>query len=309
MAKHILLTIFIASFFAFCGCCYGMYWRFKSNAKARADVDAENAQVKVRIESLEWAQNEALYGGKGREGEKKLAQTVERIMESLGVIWTTNEVLEIPYAILLPDGNDPFSKEIDFVLLCDLGLFVFEVKDWNGTWRESDDPKFIETVRPNGEVDKRPAPLYKTQRKLATLIQRFGRHVPCEALVVFTDDASSLSAKLPAQYMHISELSYYFRAKRDERKTVTDVVGNISALENCFDPDSMAMHSHMLRLTPSNDLIKGYQDRHAELSKLKKRPHLGYPEPGKYGFWVKAMILCIVINYISHALATIAYFR
>lgn len=309
MAKHLLVTVFIFSFFGFCGACYGVYLRFKSNAKARADVDLENAQAKAKLESLEWAQHEALHGGKGREGEKKLIQTVERIMESLDVIWATNETLGVPNAILLPDGNDPFSKELDFVLLCNFGLFVFEVKDWNGTWRESDDPKFIETVRPNGEVEKRPAPLYKTQRKLATLMRKLGRNIPCEALVVFTDDASNLSAKLPAQYMHIKELNYYFRAKRDDCTVFTDVVKNMSALYDCFDLNDMALHNHMLRLTPSNDLIKGYQERNAEVTKLRKRPHLGYPEPAKYGFLLRFIIACAVINFVSHALGKLEYFR
>ena len=286
-----------------------MYWQFKQNAKARAAVDAENAFAKTKIESLEWAQNEALYGGKGREGEIKVAQAVDRVMESLGVTWITNEAMGIPNAILLPDVNDPFSKEFDLVLLCDLGLFVFEVKDWHGTWRESSDPKYIETVRSNGEVERRLAPLYKTQRKLAALNRKFGRNVPSEALVVFTDEASSLSAKLPAQYMHISELSYYFRAKRDDCKTFTDVMKNSMALDSCFDQDNMALHSHMLRLTPSNDMIKGYQERHSQLTELRKRPHLGYPEPRKYGFWIKAMIACMAVIYISHALGKFDYFR
>lgn len=230
-------------------------------------------------------------------------------IQHLGVTWITNEAMGIPNAILLPDANDPFSKEFDLVLLCDLGLFVFEVKDWHGTWRESSDPKYIETVRSNGEVERRLAPLYKTQRKLAALNRKFGRNVPSEALVVFTDEASSLSAKLPAQYMHISELSYYFRAKRDDCKVFTDVKAYIRALDECFDQDEMALHNHMLRLTPSNDMIKGYQDRDAELTKLRKRPHLGYPEPGKYGFWVKAMIACMAVIYISHALGKVEYFR
>lgn len=309
MAQHILLTIFIAGFFTFCGACYGLYWQFNRNAKARADVDAENALTEAQIESLEWAQNEALYGSKGRVGEEKLADAVFQIMGSLGVTWSTNENMGIPNAILLPDDKDPFSKEFDLVLLCDLGLYVFEVKDWHGTWRESSDPKFIETTRPNGEVDRRIAPLYKTQRKLAALKRKFGRNIPYEALVVFTDNASSLSAMLPAQYMHISELSYYFRAKRDACKTMTDIEAHILPLKSCFDQDKQALHNHMLRLTPSNDMIKGYQERHKALAMLKQRPHLGYPEPGKYSFWVKTMLVGMSVVYLSHALGKIAYFR
>ncbi len=109
--------------------------------------------------------------------------------------------------------------------------------------------------------------------------------------------------------MHISELSYYFRAKRDDCKTFTDVLKNSMALDSCFDQDNMALHSHMMRLTPSNDMVKGYQERHALLTKLKVRPHLGYPEPGKYGFWVKAMIACVAINYVAHALGKFEYFQ
>lgn len=299
MTPPFWFKLFLASGCLFFGACYGLYWQIKRNAKDRAEVDAENAGNKRLIDSLDAAQHEALNGGKGREGELKLALAVDRVMENMSLGWSSNTMMGFPNAILLPEGNDPYSKELDFVLLCDLGIFAFEVKDWHGTWQQSDDPKFIETMRGNSEIDKRPAPLPKIQSKLALLMRKLGYTVPCEALVVFTDPASSLSAHLPAQYMHINELDYYFRFKRDNTHAVTDVTAVLADLKKCFDTDPNAMHMHMLRLSPSNDLIKGYHERDKQLTALKKRPHLGYPEPRKYGPWIKAALVFFLLSFAA----------
>jgi Nuclease-related domain len=278
MKENILASLFTLTFFSFLGSCYGIYLQYKRNIQDRASVDAENAFRNAKLESLQLAQHETLYGGKGREGEKRVAAAVDQLMGNLGAKWCTNESMEFPNAILLPEGDDPFSKELDLVLLCDFGLFVFEIKDWHGTWQQSDDPMFIETVRGNGELDKRPAPLLKTQKKLALLKRKFGHEVPSEALVIFTDPASSLSAKLPEQYMHLNELGHYFRAKRDNSKANVDAFALMSDLENCFDGQNTALHMQMMRLSPSNELIKGYQVRDRQIAELKSMPRLGYPE-------------------------------
>ena len=92
-----------------------------------------------------------------------------------------------------------YSKEIDLILVSEIVIFVIEIKNWQGAWSsQAEDSRYLQCKRTNNQIHSRPAPLYKTQGKLAQLLQKSGlEYVPAESLVVFTHPLASLEPYLP----------------------------------------------------------------------------------------------------------------
>ena len=264
---------------AACLCLIILAYRFYQTHVDQQSVNAKNAHRAATLNSLKLANHRILNDGKGQQGEDAVHAAVMRICGDLGIEAVTNRELHLPHAILLPQGEDRYSKEIDLVLITDIGIFVMEAKNWQGTWSpQTDDSRYLQCKRPNNHIDSRPAPLYKTQGKLAQLLQQSGlKDVPAASLVVFTHPQASLNPHLPPNYLHINELEYYFRTKQAEmreRQESWGVQGLFECVWNCLDGSPDALHKHMMRLSPASDSLKTYQANHHRMVALEKSPVL-----------------------------------
>ena len=276
---------------AACFCLLMLVYHLCKTYQDHASIAAENASNAATLSSLKAANHNILNDEKGKQGEDAVYAAVTHICDALGLDCITNRELKCPNAILLPQGTDTFSKEIDLVLVSNLGVYVFEVKNWHGGWsQKSGESHLLQCNRINNQVESRPAPLAKTQRKLEQLLKQSGLgDVPAESLVVFTNPQGSLDPNLSTNYLHISELSYFFRTKfacMTERNERYDIQGLFESIWDCLDRSPHAMHNHMMRLSPFTDNIKTYQTNHKNIVALEKQPVLEFKLKRPLKFWV-----------------------
>lgn len=253
-------------------------------------VETRNTNRIAALESLKSANHKILHDGKGQQGEDAVYTAILRISKALDIEAVTNRELHRPHAILRPRGEDAFSKEIDLILVSEIGIFVFEVKNWQGHWSpQADDPHYLQCKRDNNQIESRPAPLAKTQGKLAQLLRQSGlEDVPAASLVVFTHPLASLDPHLPTNYLHIDELLYFFRTKQAvmrQRQERWDVQSLFESMWSCLDGSPDAMHQHMMRLSPNTDNLKEYQANHHRIVSLEKLPVLTFKMHRPLKFW------------------------
>ncbi len=287
-----------------------------NNHEAKEILDA-NATRKTDIDSLRSANHKILNSGKGKQGEDAVHHAVLSIFQSLNIECVSNRQLSCPQAILLPTGDDKYSKEIDLVIASEIGVFVIEVKNWRGLWAAKEDqPHLLSKVSHNhnssqSPTNDRPAPLLKTQNKLKDLLNRAKlTNVHAEALVVFTDNEGNVHAQLPPNYLHINELAYYFRQKaasffesvENEGKSAYDAYDLAEQIRSCLDHSSNALHNHMMRLSASSESLRAYQSNHRRLIELEAIPAFTHQSDRPFGYWVSNMLLFMGLAALSHAI-------
>jgi Nuclease-related domain len=289
---------------------------FVNHQKAKEILDA-NAARKAEIDLLCSENHQILHSGKGKHGEDAVHRAVLSIFQSLNLQCITNRELHCPQAILLPTGDDKYSKEIDLLVVSEIGVFVIEVKDWRGLWKAKEDqPHLLTKVSgsnsgPNQSAD-RSAPLLKTQNKLKEILNRANlTDLQAQALVVFTDSDGNVHAQLPPNYLHISELAYYFRqqaagyfeALEEEGEGGYDVDYLAEQILPCLDASLNALHSHMMRLSPASDSLKTYQSNHKRLLKLESLPELVHQSDRPFRYWVSNMLFFMSLAAVTQALS------
>lgn len=286
-----------------------------NNHEAKELFDA-NAAKKAEIDSLRVENHQILNSGKGKQGEDAAHQAVLAILQSLNIACFTNRELDCPQAILLPTGDDKYSKEIDLLVVSEIGVFVIEVKDWCGLWRAKENQphlltKISSNMRDQTPSNDRTAPLQKTQNKLKEILNRAKlTKLHAQALVVFTDTHGNVHAQLPPNYLHISELAYYFRqqaaeffdAIENEVESGYDVAYLAERILPCLDRSPDALHQHMMRLSPSSDSLQTYQSNHKRLIKLETQPHVTHQLARPFGYWVSNMLFFMSMAALSQAL-------
>lgn len=294
-----------------------------NNAEAQKILDA-NTVRRSEIDLLSAANHKALNSGKGKQGEDKVHNAVLSIFQSLDIECISNRQLSCPHAILLPTGKDKYSKEIDLVIASEIGVFVIEVKDWRGLWAaKNDQPHILSKVNSIGSnrdnsgqfpSNDRPAPLLKTQNKLKDLMNRANlTEVHAEALVVFTDNDGNVDALLPPNYLHINELTYYFRqqaatffaAKENEGEAQGgyDAYDLAEQIRPCLDTSPSALHNHMMRLSPASESLQTYQCNHRRLVELEAMPVLVHQSDRPFGYWISNMIFFISLAGVNQAIS------
>lgn len=282
-----------------------------NNHEAKEILDA-NAVRKAEIDLLRAANRQILNFGKGKKGEDAVHSQVLSILQSLNIQCVTNRELHCPQAILLPVGNDKYSKEIDLLVLSEIGVFVIEVKDWRGLWAANDDqPHLLSKVNSSqSQSNDRPAPLYKTKNKLKEVLSRSGLNpLNAEALVVFTDSQGNVHAQLPPNYLHLSELAYFFRqqaaaffeAIENEGEGGYDVSYLAEQILPCLDASPNALHRHMMRLSPASESLQTYQSNHQRLVGLETQPHLTHQSDHPFGYWISNMLFYMSLAAVSQA--------
>lgn len=274
------------------------------NSSRIKKVDEQNAMAKVYLDGLLATKYDMLTNGKGKDGERRLAQVVVKLLNDIGVQFKTNQDVGIPDAILLPRGNDPYSKEIDLLLVTEFGVYVIEAKDWGGHLSsERDENGQVLLTHRNGARELRDAPLQKTFGKLKVIQKAIPQETNCHALVVYTDANGTLDPKFGSNYMTLQELPYFLRTERDNRFSVS----NLEALQNqVFDqldksPD--ALHDHMMRLSPTNENIRRYQENHHAIVAAQAQPQIEYPEKIKTKVWLAAFFASLAVSGLTYAYA------
>lgn len=286
-----------------------------NNQKSKEVLNANTAR-KSEIDALRAANHQILNSGKGKQGEDSVHHAVLSIFQSLNIECVSNRQFSFPQAILLPTGDDKYSKEIDLVITSEIGVFVIEVKDWRGLWAaKADQPHLLSKVsnhrNSQSPSNDRPAPLLKTQNKLKDLLNRAGlNQIHAKALVVFTDNEGNVDAQLPPNYLHISELAYYFRQKaavffdelENEGKSAYDAYDLAEQIRSCLDHSPNALHDHMMRLSPSSESLQTYQSNHRRLIELETLPVLVHQSDRPFGYWISNMLFFMGLAALSHAL-------
>lgn len=267
-------------------------------------VDAQNAMAKAYLDGLLATKYDMLTNGKGKDGERRLAQVVAKLLNEIGVQFKTNQDVGIPDAILLPRGNDPYSKEIDLLLVTEFGVYVIEAKDWGGHLsRTSDINRKVNLLHPSGATELRNDPLQGTIRKLDVIKKVIPQDMNCHALIVYTDSVGTLDPKFGSNYMTLQELPYFLRTERDNRFSVS----NLEALQNQvfdqLDKSPNALHDHMMRLSPTTDNIKRYQTNHQDIVAAQARPQIKYPEKIKTKVWLVAFFAALAVSGLTYAYA------
>jgi hypothetical protein len=290
-----------------------------NNRQAKEIIDA-NASRNAEIDSLRAENHKTLDYGKGKQGEDVVHHAVLSIFQTLDIQCVTNRQLSCPQAILLPTGDDKFSREIDLLVASEIGVFVIEVKDWRGLWATKEDqPHLLSKVSSKSSSNTshriiqspsndRPAPSSKTQNKLKDLLNRAKlADTHAEALVVFTDIEGNVHPQLPPDYLHISELAYYFRrqaasffeAMENEGSSAYDAYDLAEQIRPCLDNSSNALHDHMMRLTPSSESLQAYQRNHKRLIELENIPVLTHQSDQPFGYWASNMLFFMSMAALS----------
>lgn len=289
---------------------------FVNNHEVKEILDA-NATRKAEIELLRSENHKILNSGKGVQGENAVYNAVLSIFQSLNLQCVTNRELHCTHAILLPTGDDKYSKEIDLLVVSEIGVFVVKVKDWRGLWATKEDqPHLLTKVSGNNssqnQSNDRPAPLLKTQNKLKELLNRAKlTNLNAQALVVFADTEGNVNAQLPPNYLHISELAFYFRqqaaayfeAIENEGEGGYDVSYLAEQIPPCLDDTPNAMHKHMMRLSPTSNTLQTYQSNHRRQIELEALPVLTHESNHPFGYWASNLLLFMSLAVVTQALS------
>jgi hypothetical protein len=267
-------------------------------------VDAQNAMAKAYLDGLLATKHDMLTNGKGKDGERRLAQVVVKLLNHIGVDFKTNQDVGIPDAILLPRGNDPYSKEIDLLLVTEFGVYVIEAKDWGGHLSTANDGNGKLVISyPSGKTELRDAPLQKTNGKLKVIQKAIPQEINCHALVVCTDENGTLDPNFGSNYMTLQELPYFLRTERDNRFSVSNLESLQAQVFGQLDKSPNALHDHMMRLSPTTDNIKKYQENHHAVVAAQARPQIKYQEEIKTQVWIVAFFVSLAVSGLTYAYA------
>lgn len=138
--------------------------------------------------------------------------------------------------------------------------------------------------------------------------------VHAEALVVFTDNDGNVDALLPPNYLHINELTYYFRQQAATFFDDKEIEGKGKAqggydaydlaerIRLCLDASPNAFHNHMIRLSPSSESLLTYQSNHRRLIELESTPVLTHESDRPFTYWISNMLFYLSMATVSQVL-------
>ena len=194
-------------------------------------------------------------GGKGRRGESNIESIILRKLDDK----LYGEVLR---NLFLPKA-DGGTSEVDVLLVCNKGIFVFESKNFAG-WIFGDDEHKYWTVSlyagrnwlgfKRTEKYKFYNPIWQNNSHIRNLRRVLGDKIPITSIIVFSDrsEFKSVTNNSDAIIMHTSELKRYLsRIKSSYTDVLTaDQVQNIyNQLLNYKDVDGEKKSSHIAYVT------------------------------------------------------------
>ncbi len=309
MSTLSLINLVIALTFAATICAAMLVFHFYQHNKELAAIAAAKAADAARLNDLR-AQNSAILNtGKGKQGEDAVHQKILSIFQLLGIACVTNREFGRPNAILLPTGSDKFSKEIDLVVVSEIGIFVVEVKDWRGEWayQTNDQQTLVQINHASSVVNTRPSPMFKTENKLNTLLMRSAiDDIPAEAIVVFADPNGNGHPQLPTNFLHISELCYYFRNKLSVLESRSNVRYGVDSLVNMVKPSldgsANALHDHMMRLSPTTPSLQAYQSNYHQIRALETKAPIQISQQRPFTYWAGNAAFFALLAFAVHSM-------
>lgn len=264
---------------------------FRLNRQRSAAAVQANRAVQARLNDLICANAQTLR--QGSEGEAAVEQAVVSILTDMGVPFWLPRHNGVENSVLLPTAPGRLSREIDCLVVCPFGVYVIEVKHWALQIGAHEDPSKLKVQRPSGQSESaRSAPLYKTISKARELCLNLPRDLPWRALVVFSNPAGSLDAKLAADYVSIADLRHFFRQERDRAQKVFSPVEIGERLLGKFDRRVDAKHRHMMALPAlgkdghENADIARYQRNDREIKQLQSKPAASYTPRYRARWWL-----------------------
>lgn len=281
-----------------------LIWVRQRETKIKAAIDTQNTQAAADLLRLQDENKKGLKGGgdgKGYEGELRLIAAITKTLDRMGVKHFTHLTQGFADAIILPKGYDRFSKEIDLLLVCEFGVYVFEAKDWFGGITKSDAYGKLTIMDFEGNSKDRSDPLPSTIGKMELLGNNLSVNTHCKAVVVITDQNGMFHPRLATSYLHINDIPYFFRVERDNSSKTLDLELTKREVFGQLDPSPTAKHDHMMRLTPDADNIKKYHANQAEIEVLMSRPNLGYTPQGKPMWWISGALVSILFAGTAYA--------
>ncbi|MBP7111666.1 MAG: NERD domain-containing protein [Nitrosomonas sp.] len=321
MSSLSLSNLVLALTVVTCICAAICIYIFSQDIHERIDIANAIDSDAALLRCLQDKNAAILHDTKGQQGEDKVHQKVLEIFKSLEIECVTNREFGRSHAILLPTGSDKYSKEIDLLVVSEIGIFVIEVKNWRGEWGAQDSSgQSLVLLTGKSEaksVQTRSAPLRKTQNKLNILCNRaqllddsVGPCIPVHAIVVFTDPTGNAHPLLPTDYLHLSDLGYYFRIKLEKLgHSATGsyvrygVQAHVDYIKPFLDGAVDALHQHMLRLSPTTISLQDYQNNYQQMLALQNRParHMTNRQDALLS-WAKRTAFFGVMTYLIHAL-------
>lgn len=273
-------------------------------ARGERKMNTDNDKAADDLRALQIDQKERLKGGKGCQGELKLIKEVTRTLDLMGIKYHTHLSQGFEDAVILPKGRDPHSKEIDLLVVCEFGVYLFEAKDWYGLTSRSGEIGKLTVTHKIGESQDRDDPLPKTTSKMELLGNNLSVNTYCKAVVVITDRDGIVHPHLNTSYLHISEVPYFLRVERENSCKPVDLEFTSREVFGQLDTSPTAKHDHMMRLSPDKGSVKVYQDCQAQIELLKDRlTQIKVPE-GKPVRWFVSAVLAFLFAGATIAAAT-----
>ena len=279
----------------------GLVMLYGARGERKMNTDSDKAAADLG--ALQIAQNERLKGGKGYQGELNLIKEVTRTLDLMGIKYHTHLSQGFEDAVILPKGRDPHSKEIDLLLVCEFGVYLFEAKDWYGLTSRSGEIGKITVTHKIGESQDRDDPLPGTLSKMKLLGNNLSINTRCKAVVVITDKDGIVHPHLDTGYLHISEIPYFLRAERDHFSRTVDMAVICDEVFGQLDTSPTAKHDHMMRLSPDKGNVKVYQDSHAAIEQKKEKVDLIKLPEGKPVRWFVSAVLAFLFAGVTIAAA------
>jgi hypothetical protein len=226
-----------------------------------------------KIQKLSAVLDGLLNAKSGVEGELALIRGVKNALTELNVNHITHIDYGLKDAVLVFKNNT--SYEYDLIVLTEIGLYVFEAKNWWGEVKLSNQSGKLELNQFQKGTFLRSDPSETNHKKMRALVKPISQSIYCFAPVVFTNLETKLDSNIPNHILHINNLGSFFEqefeaAKRSNREKLS--VQDLSKEIFCqLDHDLRAKHFHMMRMPETEEnSVKLYHETQAKIDELEK---------------------------------------
>lgn len=226
-----------------------------------------------KIQKLNAVLDGLLNAKSGVEGELALIRTVKNALTELNVNHTTHIEYGLKDAVLVFKNNS--SYEFDLIVVTEIGLYVFEAKNWWGEVKLSNQPGKLELDQFQKGTFLRSDPSETNHKKMRALVKPISQSIYCFAPVVFTNLETKLDPNIPNHILHINNLESFFErefeaAKRSNREKFS--VQELSKeIFSQLDHGPRAKHFHMMRMPETEEnSVKLYHETQAKIDELEK---------------------------------------
>lgn len=184
--------------------------------------------------------------------------------------------------IVIDNGPNNASQEIDSLLVTEKNVFIIEVKDWKGDISFKNGINYFDGVeRKSPEIQTKPKveKLFRTinfdQKDISDKYKSVSE-TEIVPIYVFTHKDSTLDPNLPFNYVSLAALPSFFAVYRDtiSKSSTSNIKLTISKIKEILDLSPDAKSNHMLKLSnqkmPPADATE-FKRLHESIPVLQKR--------------------------------------